>query len=57
MVESGTGRKVDPVRLREIRKRLDGGNFTFKEVEEIAIECMDDIVDLCSGKSSKPRLI
>jgi hypothetical protein len=57
VVESGTGRKVDPVRLREIRKRLDGGNFTFKEVEEIAIECMDDIVDLCSGKSSKSRLM
>jgi hypothetical protein len=49
-VESGAGRKIDPVRLREFRKRLDGGNVTFKEVEDIAADCMDDIVDLCSGK-------
>jgi len=48
VVESGVDRKVDPVRLREIRKRLDGGNFSFKEIEDIAVECMDNIVDLCS---------
>lgn len=50
VVESGAGRKIDPVRLRDFRKRLDGGNVTFKEVEDIAADCMDDIVDLCSGK-------
>jgi hypothetical protein len=44
------GRKIDPVRLREIRKQLDNGNFTYEDVEAIADECMDDIVDLCSGK-------
>ncbi|KAI9284735.1 hypothetical protein BC943DRAFT_325493 [Umbelopsis sp. AD052] len=48
VVESGAGRKIDPVRLRDFRKRLDGGNVTFKEVEDIATDCMDDIVDLCS---------
>jgi hypothetical protein len=43
-------RKIDPNRLREIRKKLDGGNFTYEDIEQIASECIDDIVELCTGK-------
>jgi hypothetical protein len=43
-------RKIDPNRLREIRKKLDGGNFTYEDIEQIAAECIDDIVELCTGK-------
>ncbi|KAM3579631.1 hypothetical protein VKS41_008083 [Umbelopsis sp. WA50703] len=41
-------RKIDPNRLREIRKKLDGGNFTYEDIEQIAAECIDDIVELCT---------
>ncbi|OZJ03491.1 hypothetical protein BZG36_04032 [Bifiguratus adelaidae] len=41
-------RRVDTVRLREMRKRLDNPNTSSKEVEAFALECMDSCVDLCS---------
>ncbi|KAI9481043.1 MAG: armadillo-type protein [Benjaminiella poitrasii] len=46
--ELGQSRKVDISRLRDIRKRLDTGNITIKELEIIAVECLDEIVELCS---------
>ncbi|CAG8593639.1 12323_t:CDS:2 [Acaulospora morrowiae] len=41
-------RKPDASRLREIRKRLDSGHCLPKEVESIAIEIMDECVELSS---------
>ncbi|KAL1918170.1 uncharacterized protein VTP21DRAFT_3436 [Calcarisporiella thermophila] len=41
-------RRVDAARLREMRKRLDMQHVTQKEIETIATECMEDIVELCS---------
>jgi hypothetical protein len=49
--ELGAARKLSPLRLREIRKSLDNGQGV-TEIEYIAEECMDDIVELCSGKNS-----
>ncbi|KAI7905310.1 armadillo-type protein [Cokeromyces recurvatus] len=46
--ELGQSRKVDISRLRDIRKRLDTGSITVKELEVIALECLDEIVELCS---------
>lgn len=51
--ELGQSRKVDISRLRDIRKRLDTGHITVKELEVIAVECVDELVELCSGKSTK----
>lgn len=48
--ELGQSRKVDISRLRDIRKRLDTGHITVKELEVIAVECVDELVELCSGK-------
>ncbi|KAI9266431.1 hypothetical protein BDA99DRAFT_21551 [Phascolomyces articulosus] len=44
----GSERKLDPLRLREIRKRLDAGPITLEEAEAFAEECKDEIVELCS---------
>ncbi|KAF7732146.1 hypothetical protein EC973_006401 [Apophysomyces ossiformis] len=46
--ELGQSRKVDTARLRDIRKRLDSGQVPIKELESIAVECMDEIIELCS---------
>lgn len=40
---------LGPLRLREIKKSLDNGQG-IPEIESIAKECMDEIVELCSGK-------
>ncbi|KAG0231399.1 hypothetical protein BGW41_002199 [Actinomortierella wolfii] len=46
--EPSPRRRLDAPRLREIRKRLDSGHCTVKEVDALANECMDEIVELCS---------
>ncbi|KAG0173107.1 hypothetical protein DFQ30_008892 [Apophysomyces sp. BC1015] len=46
--ELGQSRKVDTARLRDIRKRLDAGHVPTKELESIAMECMDELIELCS---------
>ncbi|KAF9975235.1 hypothetical protein BGZ73_001171, partial [Actinomortierella ambigua] len=46
--EPSPRRRLDAPRLREIRKRLDSGHCTVKEVDALASECMDEIVELCS---------
>lgn len=48
--ELGQSRKVDIAKLRDIRKRLDNGQISVKELEVIAVECLDELVELCSGK-------
>ncbi|KAI8379291.1 armadillo-type protein [Radiomyces spectabilis] len=45
--ELTSDRKLEPLRLREMRRRLENGDTT-QEVETIAHECMDEIVELCS---------
>ncbi|CEJ02622.1 hypothetical protein RMCBS344292_16622 [Rhizopus microsporus] len=45
--EFNSDRKVRPLRLREIRKGLDTG-LLLSEIESIAEECMEEIVELCS---------
>lgn len=55
--ELGQSRKVDISRLRDIRKRLDTGHISTKELEVIAIECVDELVELCSGKVLPASLI
>ncbi|CAO3662070.1 unnamed protein product [Rhizopus microsporus] len=46
--ELGQSRKVDIAKLRDIRKRLDNGQISVKELEVIAVECLDELVELCS---------
>lgn len=53
--ELGQSRKVDISRLRDIRKRLDTGHISTKELEIIAVECIDELVELCSGNSYVKR--
>lgn len=48
--EFGAERILGPLRLREIRKILDNGQ-AINEIEHIAQECMEEIVELCSGKN------
>lgn len=45
----GSDRKLEPLRLREMRKQLDMGQLPVEEIERIAVECEDEIVELCSG--------
>ncbi|KAI8149786.1 hypothetical protein BJV82DRAFT_589272 [Fennellomyces sp. T-0311] len=45
---TGTERRVDPLRLREMRKRLDAGPVSLEEAEAFAAECQGEIVELCS---------
>src|SRR5947209_8397729 len=47
--EPNPHRRLDASRLREIRKRLDSGHASAKEVEGIASECLEECVELCSG--------
>jgi hypothetical protein len=49
--EFGSDRLLSPLRLREIKKSLDNGQG-ISEIESIAQECMDEIIELCSGKHS-----
>ncbi|KAI7853056.1 hypothetical protein BDC45DRAFT_174934 [Circinella umbellata] len=46
--ELAQARKIDIGRLRDIRKRLDTGYVPTKELEVIALECLDELVELCS---------
>lgn len=44
-------RKLEPLRLREMRKRLENDEQQSpEEIEGIAHECMEEVVELCSGK-------
>lgn len=46
--ELSSDRILEPLRLREMRKRLESGQAS-QDVENIAAECMGEIVELCSG--------
>ncbi|KAI8085181.1 armadillo-type protein [Halteromyces radiatus] len=46
--ELGADRKFDAGRLREIRKRLDGLTCGDQEIDNIAMDCMDEMAGLCS---------
>ena len=49
--ELGADRKLEPLRLREMRKRLENEkNLSIDEIEAIAAECLEEIAELCSGK-------
>lgn len=50
--EFDADRSLGPLRLREIKKVLDNGQG-IQDIESIAHECMNDIVELCSGKIYK----
>lgn len=53
--ELGQVRKIDIGHLREIRKRLDTGFVPVSELEMIAVECLDEIVELCNGKEGRKK--
>ncbi|CAO0801007.1 unnamed protein product [Mucor circinelloides] len=47
--ELGSDRKLEPLRLREMRKKLENDEqHSLEEVEMIAGECMEEVVELCS---------
>ncbi|KAG2181255.1 hypothetical protein INT43_008838 [Umbelopsis isabellina] len=46
--ETANGRKLETARLREMRKRLDSGNCSQDEIEAMGLECLPDVVELCS---------
>ncbi|KAG0277074.1 hypothetical protein BGZ95_006565 [Linnemannia exigua] len=48
VAEPSPHRRLDAPRLREIRKRLDSGHCTQKELDSLSNECMDECVELCS---------
>ena len=48
--ELSANRSFDAARLRDMRKRVDGANKGKEEVEAIALECMEDIAEISSGK-------
>lgn len=51
VVELGPDRKLEPLRLRDMRKRLEKEDqISVEEVDAIATECMEEVVELCSGK-------
>lgn len=50
VAEPSPHRRLDAPRLREIRKRLDSGHCTVKELDGLSNECLDECVELCSGK-------
>ncbi|KAG2181383.1 hypothetical protein INT43_008966 [Umbelopsis isabellina] len=54
--EPNANRKLDVPRLREVRKKLDSAHTSAKEVQAIAEECMDDIVELSSGNTVVQKL-
>ncbi|KAI8597747.1 hypothetical protein EDD21DRAFT_384618 [Dissophora ornata] len=48
VAEPSPHRRLDAPRLREIRKRLDSGHCTQKELDNLSNECLDECVELCS---------
>jgi hypothetical protein len=50
VIEFGPDRKLDASALRELRKRLDRTETDTAEANTVADECMDEIVELSSGK-------
>ncbi|KAI8341396.1 armadillo-type protein [Chlamydoabsidia padenii] len=46
--ELGVNRKFDAGRLRDIRKRLDNLDYGNQEIDDLSMECMDEIAGLCS---------
>jgi hypothetical protein len=49
--ELNADRKLEPLRLREMRRKLENDEQqSLVEVESVAAECMEEIVELCSGK-------
>lgn len=52
--ELSADRTLEPLRLRDMRKRLESGQ-ALQEVEMIAHECMNEIVELCSGKEEQRK--
>ncbi|GAA5797070.1 hypothetical protein HPULCUR_002448 [Helicostylum pulchrum] len=47
--ELNSDRKLEPLRLREMRKRLENDEQqSLEEIECVALECMDEVVELCS---------
>lgn len=48
--ELNSDRKLEPLRLREMRKKLENDEQqSLEEVELVANECMEEVVELCSG--------
>ncbi|KAF8944181.1 hypothetical protein BGZ46_006328, partial [Entomortierella lignicola] len=54
VAEPSPHRRLDAPRLREIRKRLDSGHCTQKELDNLSNECLDECVELCSGIGNIP---
>ncbi|KAG1056274.1 hypothetical protein G6F43_001823 [Rhizopus delemar] len=55
--ELGSERKLEPLSLREMRKVLEGEEqISLEQVELIASECMEEIVELCSGNTVVQKL-
>lgn len=52
--EYGLQRRHDAAKLREIRKKLDSltSKDDCKEADSIALDCMDEIAEICSGNLS-----
>lgn len=50
--EYGIHRRHDAARLRDIRKRLDATTES-AESDLIALDCMDELSEICSGKVGK----
>jgi hypothetical protein len=52
--EYGLQRRLDAAKLKEIRKRLDAlvSKDDSKEADSIALDCMDEIAEICSGNTS-----
>jgi hypothetical protein len=48
--ELSPNRKFDAARLRDMRKRMDSAADGVEEAESIALECMEDIAEISSGK-------
>lgn len=46
--ESASARRYDAPKLRDIRKRIDNGDWTQPEIEGIALDMLDEIAELAS---------
>lgn len=49
-LSANNSRKFDSNRLKEMRKRIDSATDGKEESEAVALECMEDIAEICSGK-------
>jgi hypothetical protein len=47
--EYGPEKKHDTSKLKDIRKKLDLVSSTVKEADAIALDCLDEIAEICSG--------